>query len=100
MATGGNAPRKRTVMEYASQVALFVGALAMVGVGGGNPWGFVIAFVIQPFWYYTAVFNRQWGLLGASTVSTVAWILGIYNHWVVLCDDVVQFLTTITAGLF
>lgn len=73
--------KKRTKMEILSQVMLLIGALGMVFVGSGNPWGFVIAMVQQPFWYYTSITNRLWGLLAASGVYTVAWVLGIYNNW-------------------
>lgn len=72
---------KRTAMYYASQAMMFVGALAMVCVGGGNPWGFVVAIAIQPFWYYSAITHRQWGLLGASLIYTFAWVLGLYNNF-------------------
>lgn len=72
---------KRTLMEHLSQMAIFIGAVSMVAVGGGNPWGFVIAFAIQPFWYYTSYRHKQWGLFYASVIYTFAWILGIYRNW-------------------
>lgn len=72
---------KRTKMEIASQVMILVGAASMVFVGGGNRWGFVMALLIQPFWYYTTWRNRQWGVLSASLIYTVAWALGIYHNF-------------------
>ncbi len=73
--------RRRTKMEVASQVVLFVGAFSVFLIGNGNPWGFVVGMAQQPFWYYTAINNRQWGLLGASVVYTAAWINGIYQNF-------------------
>ncbi len=72
---------KRTPMEQMSQVAIFVAAVSMVVVGGGNPWGFVIALAIQPFWFYTSYNHRQWGLFYASFIYSFAWTLGIYRNW-------------------
>jgi hypothetical protein len=74
--------RKRTKMEIVSQVGVLAGSLAVFTLGSGSPWGFVIGMAVQPCWYYTAWFNRQWGLLGASMIYTIGWILGIYNNFI------------------
>ncbi len=73
--------KKWTKMEVASQVMLFLGAFSVLLLGNNNPWGFVVGIVQQPFWYYTSVYNQQWGLLCASLVYTVAWCVGLYNNW-------------------
>ena len=72
---------ERTLMEKASQVAIFVGALSVVALGNGNRWGFVLGLAIQPFWYYTSIRHRQWGMVAASTIYTGGWILGVYKNF-------------------
>lgn len=44
-------------------------------------WGYVAGFASQPFWIWTAVEHRQWGILVLSLVYTVSWAHGIYNFW-------------------
>lgn len=36
----------------------------------------------QPFWFYTAYINQQWGVLFLSLLYTVSWIKGIHTYWV------------------
>lgn len=72
---------KRPLMEHLSQVAIFTGALSMLAVSDGNPWGFVISLAIQPFWYYTTFRNKQWGVLLATFIYTLAWVNGVYKNW-------------------
>jgi hypothetical protein len=67
------------IWELVSQGAIFIGALSVFLLGRGNRWGFVIGLVVQPFWYYTAINHRQWGLVAASVIYTYGWLMGFYR---------------------
>lgn len=36
----------------------------------------------QPFWYYAAYKAQQWGIFLVCIPYTMAWIKGVYVHWV------------------
>lgn len=36
----------------------------------------------QPFWFYSAFSNEQWGIFILCIFYTYSWVLGIYNHWI------------------
>jgi hypothetical protein len=73
-------PRKN-VIEIVSQCAIFVGAMAVVSLGSGSRWGFVLGLSVQPFWYYTSIRHRQWGIVAAGALYGCGWILGIYRNF-------------------
>jgi len=64
-------------LEVVSQVGVALGAAAIWKLGENNRWGFVIGLAAQPFWFYTAIYNRQWGVLVAAVIYTVAWTRGV-----------------------
>jgi hypothetical protein len=37
----------------------------------------------QPFWFYSAYSNEQWGVFALCIAYTWCWIMGIWNNWVV-----------------
>ena len=45
-------------------------------------WGFIIGFVGQPFWIYTAIVNKQPGVFVLSIWYVYAWGQGIWNFWI------------------
>ena len=45
-------------------------------------WGYILGFLSQPFWIYSAVVNEQWGILLLSIWYTYSWGQGIYNYWI------------------
>jgi hypothetical protein len=74
-------PVKRTLMEKASQVGIFAGALALLLTGSGSRWGFVMGLSVQPFWFYTSIKHRQWGIVAASVIYATGWSIGIYRNF-------------------
>lgn len=36
----------------------------------------------QPFWFYSAYTNDQWGIFILCLFYSYSWSLGIYNNWV------------------
>lgn len=45
-------------------------------------WGYIIGLLGQPFWIYTSIHNKQWGILILSLWYGYAWAQGIWNFWV------------------
>lgn len=72
----------KTLMEYISQGAIFIGALAVFLLGHGDNHGFILGLCVQPFWYYTSIKHRQWGIVAASIIYTYGWIMGVYNNFI------------------
>jgi hypothetical protein len=97
VADAPGAPKKRTLMEKASQVGIFAGALAVVMTGSGSRWGYVVGFAVQPFWFYTTIKHKQWGIVAASTIYTIGWGIGIYRNFF---DELLLFLNSIVGAAF
>ena len=36
----------------------------------------------QPFWFYSAIANEQWGIFVLCCFYTYAWGTGVYNNWI------------------
>ena len=73
-------PRK-AAMEIVSQCAIFVGGMGVVALGSGSRWGFVLGLSVQPFWYYTSIRHRQWGIVAAGALYGCGWVLGVYRNF-------------------
>ena len=68
------------MFDTISQVAIFVfGVAAIILVARRNKWGFVFGALAQPFWFYTAYVNQQWGVFLVSFVYAASWIYGIWQ---------------------
>lgn len=46
-------------------------------------WGYIFGMLSQPFWFYTAYINEQWGILVMCLFYTYSWGQGIWNYWIV-----------------
>jgi len=73
-------------MQTISQIAVFIfGASAIWFVGrkeSWRRWGFILGLLGQPFWIYSFISNKQYGMLLMTAVYTYSWATGIYNHWI------------------
>lgn len=69
-------------LDLLSQSVIFVGALAVLFLGGGNRWGFVLGLAAQPAWLYTTIVHEQWVLLVACFVYAAGWGLGFYRTFI------------------
>lgn len=69
-----------------AQIAIMIfGASAIWLVGRKEHWkrwGYILGIIGQPFWFYTAYTNEQWGILIMCLFYFYAWLQGIYNHWI------------------
>lgn len=45
-------------------------------------WGYILGMCGQPFWFYSAWNNEQWGIFLLSCFYTYSWGQGIWNYWI------------------
>ncbi len=83
MSGGKRVPRMAggTLMDVLAQGGIFIGAMAVLALGSGSRWGFVLGLCVQPFWFYTAIRHRQWGIVAASVIYATGWALGVYRNF-------------------
>lgn len=76
---------KLEIMGNIAQVFIFIfGVSAIYLVGRTDElrkWGFVAGIISQPFWYYTAFTNEQWGIFIMSIFYSYSWINGFRNNF-------------------
>lgn len=72
-------------MNTVCQIAIgFFGLTALWFVTQKKPWsrwGYILGLSAQPFWYYTTITHRQWGILLISAAYTLIWLQGFWKHW-------------------
>ncbi len=44
-------------------------------------WASIFGLLGQPFWFWTAVVNEQWGIFILSVLYSIAWLRGLINYW-------------------
>jgi hypothetical protein len=77
----GSANGWRKLMDVLAQGGIFIGAMAALALGSGSRWGFVLGLCVQPFWLYTSIRHRQWGIVAASVIYATGWALGVYRSF-------------------
>ena len=45
-------------------------------------WACISGLIGQPFWFYAAYTNEQWGIFILCFFYTYAWLTGLYNNWI------------------
>lgn len=45
-------------------------------------WGYIVGLLGQPFWFYSAIINEQWGIVVLCIFYLYSWGQGAYNHWI------------------
>jgi nicotinamide riboside transporter PnuC len=74
-----NQPTK-DLIDVVSQIGITLfGATAIIMVARKNRWGFVIGLAAQPFWFATAIINKQWGVVALNFVYVGTWSYGVYE---------------------
>jgi hypothetical protein len=76
-----SSPNTSRWLEFASQVAIFIGPVGAILLGDGSRWGFVLGLATQPFWFYTSFRHRQWGIFIASIFYASGWAIGVYRNF-------------------
>ena len=44
-------------------------------------WGYVVGLCGEPFWIYTSLENKQYGILALAIFYLYVWCMGIYNYF-------------------
>lgn len=69
-----------------SQILIgILGVTAILLVGRKDKWqrwGYIVGLIGQPFWFYSAYANEQWGIFVLSLFYTYSWGQGVYNYWI------------------
>lgn len=45
-------------------------------------WAYIIGLLGQPFWIYTTLSTKQYGMFVLTLFYTYSWAQGIYNYWI------------------
>ena len=48
----------------------------------------IFGLVGQPFWFWASWQAEQWGIFAVSVLYAVAWLRGLWIHWLAPVDDV------------
>ena len=70
-----------SLLDGVSQVVICIfgiGSIFMISCLK-NRWGNVVAIFCQPFWFFTTIYNKQWGMVILTVAYTIIWALGIYK---------------------
>lgn len=74
-------------MELLCQIAIVVFGLPAIWLANRmeswKKWGCIVGMLGQPFWIYTTIVNKQYGMLFLTFCYVYAWGQGIYYYWIV-----------------
>ena len=45
-------------------------------------WACIFGMLGQPFWFYASWKAEQWGIFAVSVLYALAWMKGLWNHWI------------------
>ncbi len=63
-----------------AQIAIAItGILASILIAYKIKWGPLIAFLGQPFWFYSAYTSKQWGIFIVTILYTFTWGLAVWR---------------------
>lgn len=67
-------------MEVISQIFIACfGITSSFLVANKNKWGFVFGLCSQPFWIYTTIAHKQYGMIILTVIYTFNWAYGCYK---------------------
>ena len=69
------------ISQFAIPILTGVSSYLMSRTDKWNKWGFVVALIGQPFWFYTSLNNKQYGLFVLACWCTISWLNGIYKRF-------------------
>ena len=74
-----------------SQIAIAVSGCIIISLLSRKDkwtgWGHVVGTLFQPFWVYTTVVHKQWGLLLLTFFYWGCYSKGVYNYFFRKQDD-------------
>lgn len=72
--------------ETISQIMLFISGASSIWFLSRTEewkrWGFIIGILGQPFWLYSAIHNKQIGIVVLTLFYTYSFAQGIYFYWI------------------
>lgn len=45
-------------------------------------WACIFGMLGQPFWFYASWKAQQWGIFAVSVLYAMAWMKGLWVHWI------------------
>ncbi|MDR0967786.1 MAG: hypothetical protein LBL75_03100 [Rickettsiales bacterium] len=68
-----------------SQIIIFVcGTISIWLLTSNNKWskyGPIIGVLMQPAWFYVAIYDNQWGVFAVNVIYLLSYSRGIYTFW-------------------
>ncbi|PJE51462.1 MAG: hypothetical protein COV29_00545 [Candidatus Yanofskybacteria bacterium CG10_big_fil_rev_8_21_14_0_10_36_16] len=61
-----------------------IGSIGFFMIAVGNPWapwGFVLTFTTEPFWFITAWRNKQFGVFTLTLIYTISCVVAIWKNF-------------------
>lgn len=46
-------------------------------------WGYITGLLAQPFWAYTTISHKQWGMLILCLWYGYSWAQDVWNYWII-----------------
>lgn len=69
--------------DIIAQIGIVVfGLIGYTLLARKNKFGFLILVFAQPFYFYTSVIHKQWGLFITTILYTIISLYGVYN-WLI-----------------
>ena len=50
-------------------------------------WACIVGLLSQPFWFWATWQSGQWGVFVVSVVCALAWLKGLWVHWIAPRSD-------------
>jgi hypothetical protein len=73
-------------MDWIPQVGIFLTGISSIWLISRKEkwmrWGYILGLCGQPFWFWSSIIHKQWGILFLAVWYTYAWCQGIYNYWI------------------
>ena len=68
------------------QVAIMIFGCSAIWLVGRREkwrrWGYILGLCSQPFWFWTTLAHRQYGIFFLCLWYTYSWGQGVWNYWI------------------
>lgn len=73
-------------MNLVAQIGIMVFGCSAVWFVGRRErwrrWGYILGVLSAPFWFYTSITHKQWGIVLVCAWYTYSWGQGVWNYWI------------------
>ena len=70
---------EQILIAFTGVIAMFLTQQSNEGV---KKFACLFGIAGQPFWFYSAYTNEQWGILMLCMFYSYSWCLGVYYNWI------------------